>query len=41
MRAHKFICSLEEEERELLDEVCCMRRLELGRMLSWREAFNI
>jgi hypothetical protein len=24
-RAHNFICSLGEEERELWHEVCCMR----------------
>jgi hypothetical protein len=35
---HLFICLLREELLEDGDEVSFVRRLELGRLLSWREA---
>ena len=35
---HLFICLLREELLKDGDEVSFVRRLELGRLLSWREA---
>jgi hypothetical protein len=40
-RHYSLVCSLEEKEEELEDEISCIGRGGLGRLLPWREASNL